>query len=399
MLSFFTVMLFTGFCVNIAFNHATNEQMAEILNALVENEGELPVQSEDDFNSRRSTLQEQYYYGMRYFTVIINSEKELEDSQVILTHVNYMDEETALEYAEKAIGGYSMFNYGSVNDYHYLVSERSDGSTIIAFVNSSIQSHIQDRVIRYTVLICAAGLFFTGIVVWLLSKRAIRSELESYRRQKEFITNASHELKTPLAVIRANTELLELTAGENEWTESTLRQVEHMNGLIQNLVMISRAVEKEKPAEDQELNCSEITRSVVEPYNALALKEKKELQLNIDEQVHMTGDESDLRQLVSLLTDNAMKYCDPEGKILVNLSALKKGKLVQLVITNSYEAGKDVDCSRFFDRFYREDTSHDNQQGYGIGLSMAESICKQYQGSIRAEWKEGMISFICVLRA
>ncbi len=402
MLAFVIVMGSTGGLINFAFNQATRNQMNEILDELIENEGVLNAEEEDSYDSKSSTFLDQFNYGMRYFTVIID-----EDSGELtfnLDHVTLMDEETAQAYAKEALDNHisygivDLFESGVVNDYYYKIAQLEDGRTIIAFVNSSIQSHIADRVVLYTIFICAFGLVLTGLVAWKISKSAIRSELEAYNRQKAFITNASHELKTPLAVIRANTEILELTTGENEWTESTLRQVEHMNGLIQNLVMISRAAENKGNGPVQELNFSEVVKSVVEPFKSVAMQDKKELNLDLEEDAVISADESTIRQLVSILTDNAIKYCDPEGRIDVKLNKGKRGKTVILTVSNDYKDGENVDCSRFFDRFYREDSAHENQQGYGIGLSMAESICKQYKGKISAEWKEGVISFICVLR-
>ena len=114
----------------------------------------------------------------------------------------------------------------------------------------------------------------------------------------------------------------------------------------------------------------------------------------------MNAVESRIRQLTVILIDNAFKYCDEKGLVHITFSRTRIGRQARLTVSNSYAAGKDVDFSRFFERFYREDTSHtanENAGGYGIGLSIAESICTQYKGSIRASWKDGIITFTCVL--
>ncbi len=398
MSSFMLVMLFTGFFVNIAYTHATRKQMYQILEQLIENEGNLPKQKVDDIEADEYSVTDQINYGMRYFSVILDSDDSDADIETIdLQHVGFLDQETAEKYVRVALKNF--FGSGSIGGFYYEVADLSDGKVIVAFVNSSIQLQIKNQVIKYTVLICGAGLFITGLIVWLLSKRAIQSEIENVVRQKEFITNASHELKTPLAVIRANTEITEMMSGETEWTESTLRQVEHMNGLIQNLVMIARSAEQEDKGQRRELDLTSVVKSVVEPFEAVALKEYKTLELNLDPDVKIWADESTLRQLISILTDNAMKYCDEDGNIAVKLSQTRRGKGVLLTVSNSYAEGANVDYRKFFDRFYREDTSHNNQKGYGIGLSMAESICRQYQGKIQAEWKDGVISFVCLLNS
>ena len=111
----------------------------------------------------------------------------------------------------------------------------------------------------------------------------------------------------------------------------------------------------------------------------------------------MTADASKIMQLATLLVDNAIKYCDENGSVKVELSQVRKGT-VRLVVTNSYKNGANVDYNKFFERFYREDKSHNiDKGGYGIGLSIAENICRQYRGSINATWKNGEISFVCLL--
>ena len=398
MVSFVLVMLITGSMVNISYELAMRSQMREVLDDLVKNEGVLPEMDQSQA-SRNSEVQDHRFFeeearrGMRYFSVIFDAENET--PEVNIRQAFMLNEDEAIEYARAVLE--KRFHFGRYQSYYYKTAELSDGRMIAVFVNNELQLQIRTAVIRYTVLICGAGVLITFLVVWLLSNRAIRSEIENAQRQKEFITNASHELKTPLAVIRANTELSEMMNGENEWTQSTLRQVEHMNGLIQNLVMISKAAEKEDRSAMGVIDVSKAVRETVEPFTSLAVQDKKELVRTIEENVTLRADESKIRQLTSILIDNAFKYCDAQGKIEVSLTTQKKGKLVCLTVSNSYKEGEKTDYNRFFERFYRKDESHENQSGYGIGLSMAESICSQYGGRIRAEWKDGMISFICQL--
>jgi signal transduction histidine kinase len=129
----------------------------------------------------------------------------------------------------------------------------------------------------------------------------------------------------------------------------------------------------------------------------VARQSERELTKNIVENVKFIADESKIRQLTTILLDNAFKYCDEKGRVEVSLAAEKKG--VCLTVSNHYREGKDVDYSRFFERFYRQDAAHSiDRGGYGIGLSIAEAICRGYKGSIHAEWHDGIISFVCHLR-
>jgi signal transduction histidine kinase len=278
-----------------------------------------------------------------------------------------------------------------------------DGRFIVVVMDASMLINLNSSIIHSTVMICGVGLLLTFLAVFAASGRMIRPEIENARRQKMFITNASHELKTPLAVIRANTELEELMNGETEWTQSTLRQVDRLNGLIQNLVMIARAQEKEEPGIRGDIDASAAILDTVTPYESMALQQEKTLTTDIVPDIHMNAVESRIRQLTVILIDNAFKYCDEKGtirvvldRVSVRFGGLRKNSAVRLMVSNSYAEGEHADYTKFFERFYREDESHNaDRGGYGIGLSVAESLCRQYQGRIRANWKDGMIYFIC----
>lgn len=232
-------------------------------------------------------------------------------------------------------------------------------------------------------------------VSWII----VQPEINNAEIQKEFITNASHELKTPLAVIRANTEVEQMINGENEWNQSTMRQVDRMTGLIQNLVMVSRAQEKENNSERKKINVSAALQETSDTFLPVAVQNGKKLEKEIQENVMMMANESQICQLSSLLIDNAIKYCDDGGTIRVTLT--QKGRSpVRLDVSNNYAKGGDVDYARFFERFYRQDKSHNIEKGgYGIGLSIAQAIVEQYKGSsIDAAWKDGIITFTCLLK-
>ena len=176
-----------------------------------------------------------------------------------------------------------------------------------------------------------------------------------------------------------------------------MRQVDRMTGLIQNLVMITRAQEQDNRQDRVETDISKAVQETVHTFAPVAAQDGKKLETDIPDGLSMLAEEGQIRQLVSLLVDNAIKYCDAGGTIQVSLS--RKGRNgMRLVVSNNYAAGKDVDFSKFFERFYREDKSHNQDKGgYGIGLSIAENLVAQYHGSIRAEFHDGVISFICTL--
>ncbi len=286
--------------------------------------------------------------------------------------------------------------YGRQGRIWYKYADTLDGS-IIAFIDTTGEIYAINRLLFITLIVCLAGLAVTFILVTHFSDYVVASEAENLAKQKDFITNASHELKTPLAVIRANTEMSQMLNGEDEWSVSTLKQIDHMNGLIANLVMISKAQEMEDKSEMVMIDVSGVVADSVKTFEPVAAKDGITLSTDIVPEAKMKADASKIMQLTTILVDNAIKYCDDKGTVKVGLTQIRKNA-VRMTVTNSYADGANVDCNKFFERFYREDKSHNiDKGGYGIGLSIAENICRQYRGTIQASWKNGEISFVCTL--
>ncbi len=340
-----------------------------------------------------NTSNPEFYYTTRYFAIIYDDSNRI--SKVITNHIAAVTPQEAEIYGLKALE--EPVSFGRYGDYYYTVAELSTGGIIVVYLDSSDMILGSSRILYLAMSLILLGIVIAAIITGIFSKWAIASEVRNMELQKRFITNASHELKTPLAVIRANTEMMEMLEGESEWTTSTMRQVDRLNGLIKNLVMIARADESEDSVVTQECDVTKSVRETVQTYVAIAETDEKRLVDKIKEDVKLTASDGSLRQLTSLLVDNAIKYCDDKGTVTVSLS--QKGKTVQLVVANDFKDGANIDYKRFFERFYREDKSHNTDRGgYGIGLSIAESIVKQYKGSIGAFWKDGIISFVCILK-
>lgn len=289
--------------------------------------------------------------------------------------------------------------YGTSGIYYYEKISDDDGNRIVAAIDYSDIIFNVNRLFYLTVFM---GLLIFSLLYFLVrhfSKIAVRPEIENDKRQKEFITNASHELKTPLAVIKADTEYLEILNGENEWTKAIMNQADRMNGLIQNLVRIARDEEQDE-GEVTEVDVDKLVNETIEPFMALAGREDKKVTMHIPSGVRLLFDGNQIRMLTSILMDNAIKYCDEKGSIEISLSQKKPGRQAVLTVSNSYKDGENVDYTKFFERFYREDKSHhiEGKSGYGIGLSVAQSICEKNHGSIQCDWKNGIITFTCILK-
>ncbi len=185
--------------------------------------------------------------------------------------------------------------------------------------------------------------------------------------------------------------------GENEWTASIMNQVQRLSGLVNNLITLSKMGEGNKEDYSQ-VDYSACVRGIAEGFAPVIDREGKTFSYEIQDGISLYGRKSELEEIANILLDNAVKYCDDEGQVGLNLTLVKTGfnktPTAQLTVSNSYKDGENVDCSRFFERFYREDSSHSSEKsGYGIGLAMAQGFVEEYKGKISASWKDGVISF------
>ncbi len=392
--SIFLAMLFLGVLINLSSFMTIRQTMNTLLDFIIVSDGELDNIEEEVAESEYEDFAPEFKFSTRYFSVIYDDSGQITDKNT--SHIAAVDEKTAEELARTVLTLDDTF--GRIDSFYYKTGETSDGQHILVLIDASERINEFNSLLRMTILIGIAGLMVTLVLVTILSKRAIQPEIENNQRQRQFITNASHELKTPLAVIRANTEILEMMYGENEWTTSNMRQIDRMDGLIKNLVMITRSQELEDHMSVSRIDVSKAVAESAASFDAMAARNSLQIIKDIPEDIQMVADDSKIRQLTSILMDNAIKYCDDLGTISITLASEGKGRGIRLTISNSYADGSAAKTSRFFDRFYRDDSSHNiDRGGYGIGLSIAQSICHQYRGSIRAVWKNGVIFFYCVL--
>ena len=376
----------------------TNGEIQAVLNILSANNGDFPSVEEtaESLQNDRITIDTIYQY--RYFSVVYNEDKTLYSSN--LDHLSNLSKEQALSYANKVIKdsrSSGVFKVGS-QFYSYQITQDSKTKRYLLVVLDST-NYLESRndFFWLSIQLCFYSFIFFVLVVSGFSNFAIRPYIKNYENQKRFITNAGHELKTPLAIISANTELQELMTGENEWTESTKDQVKRLSNLINQMVVLAR-LEEQPDVTLVDVNFSEVVKKVAGNFKSVIEKAGKKYEIKLQEDIHVKATEDELYELVSILIDNACKYCDDDGQIFVTLTKAKRGKRARLTVANSYADGKNVDYSRFFDRFYREDESHNQKQpGYGIGLSMAESLVRIFKGRIWVSYKKGLIGFTVLL--
>lgn len=376
----------------------TNGEIQAVLNILSANNGDFPSVEEtaESLQNDRITIDTIYQY--RYFSVVYKEDKTLYSTN--LDHLSNLSKEQALSYANKVIKNSrssGVFKVGS-QFYSYQITQDSKSKRYLLVVLDST-NYLESRndFFWLSIQLCFYSFIFFVLVVSGFSNFAIRPYIKNYENQKRFITNAGHELKTPLAIISANTELQELMTGENEWTESTKDQVKRLSNLINQMVVLAR-LEEQPDVTLVDVNFSEVVKKVAGNFKSVIEKAGKAYEIKLQEDIHVKATEDELYELVSILIDNACKYCDEDGQIFVTLTKAKRGKRARLTVANSYAGGKNVDYSRFFDRFYREDESHNQKQpGYGIGLSMAESLVRIFKGRIWVSYKKGLIGFTVLL--
>ncbi len=318
-------------------------------------------------------------FETRYFWVKVDGTGTA--TETFMDRIAAVDEDTAKTYAVEVWGKNQESGY--YDGYKFGTKTLSDGTTLVVFLDNSSAFSSAIGLLRMTLLIGLAALALMFVLVWLFAGQAVAPVVESLEKQKRFISDAGHELKTPLSVISANVDVLEMTGEKNDWTKSIRNQTKRMTDLVNNMLTLSRMEEDRVKQIFSDVNLSEIVKENADTYTAVAQSQGKKYDMTIEEHIHMTGDHKSLAQLCTLLLDNAMKYADDHGSIHVNLS--KDQKKIRLEVSNTCDQVPEGDLNRLFDRFYRADSSRNRETGgYGIGLSVAKAICQSHGGSITA---------------
>ena len=283
---------------------------------------------------------------------------------------------------------------GKTGGLTYLVEER-DGYTLVAMIDGTINDKNQTLLFRQMLLIGTAATAILLLISIFLARRIVRPLEENDEKQKRFVSDAGHELKTPIAVVSANCELLKRQIGENEW----LSNVEYENGrmadLVKQLLFLSRAERRDVPKET--LDLSELTTGEALPFESLAFERGKKIESQIEPGIFAEGNANQLRQLVSILLDNALSHGTGDR---IELSLWRERHAAILTVANDAEEIGAEQLARLFDRFYRTDEARtENAPHYGLGLSIAQAIVLAHGGAISAAYKNGKAIFTVQLPA
>ena len=388
------------FCVILAFNLSSmNKNMDMLADRVSEGGGRFPSPMEEKlphgkeppkYGSKFEFITPETPFSTRHFTVFFDKKGDVvrTNTESIYSITNDM----AVEYAERVIEDGD--ERGWISNYRYKVFSTEMGIGVV-FVDGSMSrsSMMQSMTIAGLVLLGCAALVL--ILIFILSKKAVKPIAESYEKQKQFVTDANHELKTPLTLILANLDIAESELGKNEWLDDIRSEGNRMTELVNQLMALSRMDEEGGPLTLTDIALGELVANTVLEFEPLARDRGKSLSSSVTREITYFGDEALLRRLVGILMDNAIKYCDNGGEINVTLH---RGRRIVMTVENTYEAVDEIDLQRLFDRFYRADKSRKFTGGYGIGLSMAKAIVEKHKGEISAYKKDSThIAFKVIL--
>lgn len=313
-------------------------------------------------------------FSTRYFTVTYEDDGEID---VDTEHIHAVGADEAVTYAAEVRDGSARGWYGI---YRYKVYA-DDGETAIVFVDGSMnRSQLRTQLLN-TAAILVGSVAVVLLLIILFSRVAVKPAAESYTKQKQFITDANHELKTPLTLILTNLDIAESELGQNEWLDDIRTEGRRMAELVGQMVTLCRMDEDKPPLSKAEFDLSETVADTVSEFEPLARAQGKRVVSEIAPAVRTFGDEGAIRRLLAILLDNAVKYCDPSGEIRVTLSCRRHAVLE---VVNSFAAVNETQLDRLFDRFYRSDKARTSGSGFGIGLSIAQATAAAHRADLSA---------------
>lgn len=379
----------------MCFGAYRNRQADQITAMISENNGTVPQLKDYKQQQKNSQSFERYFnnynedsaYRTRFFRIFLDEDKKV--TNVNMDHIAAVDEKKAVRMTKMAM--LRRRKVGLVGSYRYRKEYKDGQVRSIIFLDCKENQSFYHLAVTITITVSTLLTCLITVIFAIASKRAVRPFEINSNRQKQFITDASHELKTPLAIISANAEVMQYKGDGNEWTQNIIDQTKHMGKLINQLLVLAKLDEVQEKSEKQEADLKLLLEETTRPFEEVATQKKVTLKLHLEEGVTIRVNREQIAQLVSILTENAAKYVNDGGKIVWRLTKTQHGAV--LVVKNTTE--KELpDTKRMFDRFYRSDSSRSSKTGgQGIGLSIAKKIVDSHKGSITAKAGDGMVTF------
>lgn len=395
MLSVTAVMLLMAISINVINYLSTDTALSDTLHMIHENQGTIPqFPGGKPGKPPRGQFTAETPFSTRYFVLYYNENGALD--KVDMKHIAAVTEEDADSFLDAALRHGEGMAY--MGHYKYFVTRIGDGRFIAIFLDCQRELHSTRTFALISLLVVVICVALVYLLIWFFSKKAIEPTVKSVEKQKQFITDASHELKTPLTVIATSLKVLEMEVGQQKWLDKAQAQTEKMSELVNDLVTLARLDEEKPPLRFADFDISGTVVETAESFRDFAATNGHTLKVAAVPGIVYRGDEYSVRQLVSVLLDNAIKYADAGGNIRLSLEKAKRGVVLRTSNPCTGLAKGEVD--KLFDRFYRPDHSRSKQTGgFGVGLSIARSIAEAHKGDVHAEYtEENTIHFTVVLR-
>lgn len=402
-LSVTAVMLLLTVLLNTANYISTTRELRDMLQLISSNQGTIPVYRpageahaappKAPQPPRDGSFTPETPYSTRYFVLRYQDNGTL--VQADLQNIASVTEEELAPYLAAAVAHGA--GYGSYGSYRYYVTRTGVGRNMAVFLDGYQQLRAVGLVLLWSLAADVVCILLVVVLVVLLSRRAIDPVVRSAEKQKQFITDASHELKTPITVISTCLRVLEMETGKQKWIDKAQAQTEKLTALVNALVTLSRMDEGVSPLKMELFPLSEAVADTAESFRDLAQSKGHELVLDIAPEMTYRGDEYAIRQLVSILLDNAVKYARADSPITLTLE--KTRRCAVLHCRNGSDPLPEETLAKLFDRFYRADPSRNAATGgFGIGLSIARGIAEAHKGSICARMVGEEVEFAAELR-
>ena len=355
------------------------------LDAEEEDDADDDDSEETAIRDRNAVRRQEMPYESRFFTVTVNDAGDV--LSVDTGKIAAVDMADAVEYAQEALE--SGKERGFIDDYRWRKADTEDGALLL-FLDCGRNLDTFRSFLLTSLAVSALGLLAVFLLILAFSGRVVRPVAESYEKQKRFITDAGHEIKTPLAIIEADADVLEMELdGESEWLSDIRMQTRRLTDLTNDLVYLSRMEERADGAPFVDFPLSDVVDETAQSFHSRAMQKRQTFTGEIERNLTLHGDEKAIRQLVSILLDNAVKYAPEDGVIRLKLA--RQGKNAALSVWNTTATPIPRESlDKLFDRFYRTDPSRSSETGgHGIGLSIAKAVVGAHRGKITAETDDG----------
>lgn len=280
---------------------------------------------------------------------------------------------------------------GNFGTYRYYVASRESSDFRVVLLNAEDEFFSIRSLLKSSLLVGVLTMSLVLLLVMLLSRRAVQPFVENIERQKRFITDASHSIKTPLGIIAADVDMLAMEHGDSEWTQSARGQIDRLAGLADGLVILSRLEESVQAPEDSLFSPALKIRELLEIFAPLIREKQLHIETDLSFPAELRADGTAFEHLAQILIENAVKYTPAQGRIHILLRRERKACVLQ--ITNDCESPEEIDTERIFQRFYRTDSARAQSPGHGIGLSIARNIADSRAWKLSAKRSGSQLTF------